>query len=295
MRDRPTRLPEWLRVKIGKQDDAAATTKLLRDHDLCTVCEQARCPNIGECFRHKTATFMLLGDTCTRNCRFCAIDHASDDQTLPPPDPDEPRRIAEASADMGMKYIVVTSVTRDDLPDGGAEHFAKTIRRLKETIPDVGVEVLTPDFQGNVASLSTVLQAGPTVFNHNVETVRTMAQRLRPQADYDRSMQVLRNAKEKFPGIVTKSGFMVGVGETDDEIKQLLDDLAAARCEIVTIGQYLQPTRQHHPVDRYVPPERFDVYAQWARRAGIPHVSSGPFVRSSYRAASLARAAIAER
>lgn len=288
----PKRLPDWLRVKIGKRDKALATTEILRDYHLCTVCEQARCPNIGECFRNRTATFMLMGDVCTRNCRFCAIDHVGPDKPLAPLDPDEPQRIARASEKMGMKYIVVTSVTRDDLPDGGAEHFARTIRALQRTIPDGGVEVLTPDFRGDVEALATVLEAEPTVFNHNVETVREMAPALRPQADYDRSLQVLLNAAEKFPDVVTKSGFMVGVGETDAQIQQLLNDLAAVKCRIVTIGQYLQPTRKHHPVDRYVPPEQFDVYAEWARRAGIPHVSSGPFVRSSYHAASLAEAAL---
>lgn len=290
--DKPRRLPDWLRVKIGKQDKTLRTTETLRDHHVCTVCEQARCPNIGECFHDRTATFMLMGDRCTRNCRFCAIDPAGPDEMLPPPDPDEPQRIAQAAEKMGMEFVVVTSVTRDDLPDGGAEHFARTIRALDKIIDDGGVEVLTPDFQGDLGGLETVIEAGPTVFNHNVETVRQMTSTLRPQADYERSLKVLTAAAEKFPNTLTKSGFMVGVGETDSQIQQLLNDLAAVQCQIVTIGQYLQPTRDHHPVDRYVPPEQFDVYAEWARQAGIPHVRSGPFVRSSYQAASLAEAAL---
>jgi len=210
---------------------------------------------------------------------------------LPPLDPDEPGHIAAAVAEMGLRFIVITSVTRDDLSDGGAEHFSKTIQAIKETIPGAGIEVLTPDFGGNREALDTVLAAGPTVFNHNVETVRQIAPILRPEADYDHSLQVLASARANSLDIVTKSGFMVGVGETDTQIKALLADLADVGCDIVTIGQYLQPTRHHHPVDRYVRPEHFDEYARWGQAAGIAQVSAGPFVRSSYRAAALAEAA----
>jgi len=284
-------LPSWLRVKVGKQGQSAATRRLLRAHGLCTVCESARCPNIGECFSRGTATFMLMGDTCTRHCRFCAVNHAAPDQQLAPLDPDEPARVAEAAAELGLKFVVVTSVTRDDLPDGGAAHFAATIHALQQRLPEVGVEVLTPDFRGDEEALEVVLAARPTVFNHNVETVREVSPPLRPQADYERSLQVLAAAGRNSPDIAIKSGFMVGVGETDAQIRRLLGDLAAVGCDIVTIGQYLQPTRHHLPVDRYVPPEQFEHYADWAKAAGINQASAGPFVRSSYHAAALAEAA----
>ncbi len=285
------RVPSWLRVKIGKQSQSAATRRLLRAHGLCTVCETARCPNIGECFSRATATFMLMGDTCTRHCRFCAVNHAAPGRQLAPLDSDEPRRVAEAAADLGLKFVVVTSVTRDDLPDGGAAHFAATIKAIQERLPETGVEVLTPDFRGDEEALKVVLTAQPTVFNHNVETVREVSPTLRPQADHERSLQVLATVRTNSPYIVVKSGFMVGVGETDAQIEKLLTDLARVGCDIVTIGQYLQPTRQHLPVDRYVPPEQFEHYADWARAAGIKHVSAGPFVRSSYCAGTLAAAA----
>ncbi len=288
--DADDRLPSWLRVKIGKQEQSRATQELLRRHALNTVCENARCPNIGECFSRHTATFMLMGETCTRHCRFCAVKHAALGEKLDPLDADEPRRVAEAAADLGLEFTVVTSVTRDDLADGGAAHFARTIRAMRERLPAAGVEVLTPDFQGDEEALDVVLAAEPTVFNHNVETVREMTSVLRPQADYERSLQVLTSAARNTSGTVVKSGFMVGVGETDGQLRCLLDDLGQAGCDIVTIGQYLRPTRQHLPVDRYVPPEQFDEYAQWARAAGIAQVSSGPFVRSSYRAGELASA-----
>jgi len=280
-----------LRVKIGKQSQSAATRRLLRTHGVCTVCESARCPNIGECFSRATATFMLMGDTCTRHCRFCAVNHAAPGRQLPPLDSDEPRRVAEAAAELGLKFVVVTSVTRDDLPDGGAAHFAATIEAIQERLPEAGVEVLTPDFRGDEEALKVVLAAQPTVFNHNVETVREVSPTLRPQADHERSLQVLSTARRNSPDIAVKSGFMVGVGETDAQIKRLLTDLAQVGCDIVTIGQYLQPTRQHLPVDRYVPPEQFEQYADWARAAGINQASAGPFVRSSYCAGALAEAA----
>jgi len=293
--DNNSRMPEWLRVKVGKQKQSRTTQRLLRRHGLNTVCENARCPNIGECFSHHTATFMLMGETCTRNCRFCAVNHAAPGEKLGPLDADEPRRVAEAAADLGLQFTVVTSVTRDDLVDGGAAHFAHTIRALRKRLPAGGVEVLTPDFQGDEEALEAVLAAGPTVFNHNVETVREMTPILRPQADYERSLQVLTRAARNNGDTVVKSGFMVGVGESDEQLRYLLDALGRAGCDIVTIGQYLQPTRQHLPVDRYVAPEQFDEYARWAQAAGIREVSSGPFVRSSYHAGELASAVLKSR
>lgn len=284
------RLPEWLRVKVGKQAAAQPTGELLRRRHLCTVCQSARCPNIGECFTRGTATFMLMGDVCTRDCRFCAVSHSSG--PLPPLDPDEPGRVARTAAEMGLDFVVVTSVTRDDLPDGGAAHFAATINAIRDALPAARVEVLTPDFLGDQNAIDLVLAARPTVFNHNVETVRELAPVLRPQADHSRSLQVLSHANRNWPGAIVKSGFMVGVGETDDQVRQLLDELAAAGCQIVTIGQYLQPTRRHHPVDRYVHPDQFETYARWAEQAGITEVSAGPFVRSSFRAADSAAAVL---
>jgi len=218
------------------------------------------------------------------------VQHAGAGEALEPLDADEPGRVAAAAADLGLEFVVVTSVTRDDLPDGGAAHFAGTIGAIRERLPAAGVEVLTPDFQGDAEALEAVLAARPTVFNHNVETVREMTPVLRPQANYERSLQVLGNAARNTEGTVVKSGFMVGVGETDGQLRCLLEELGQAGVEIVTIGQYLRPTRQHLPVDRYVLPEQFDEYAQWARAAGITEVRSGPFVRSSYRAGELASA-----
>ena len=287
----PHRLPDWLRVKIGKDSQGQQTRTLLRNHGVCTVCESARCPNIGECFSRQTATFMLMGEICTRHCRFCAVRHARPSDTLDRLDPDEPQRVADTAAHLGLRFVVVTSVTRDDLPDGGAAHFAATIDAVHQTLPQAGIEVLTPDFQGDISALQVVLDAGPTVFNHNVETVREVSPLLRPEADYDRSLQVLAAAAGNGSDIVIKSGFMVGVGETDQQVRTLLDDLAQVGCDIVTIGQYLQPTRHHLPVARYVHPDIFDRYAEWAVDAGIRHVAAGPFVRSSYRADSLAKAA----
>lgn len=283
-------LPDWLRVKVGKQAASESTRELMERRRLCTVCQSARCPNIGECFAAGTATFMLMGNACTRDCRFCAVPHAAG--PLPPPDPDEPERVAEAAAEMGLSFVVITSVTRDDLPDGGAAHFAAAIEAVRHLLPAAGIEVLTPDFLGDEAALRSVLNARPTVFNHNVETVRELSAVLRPQADHSRSLQVLAHASGNCPGVVIKSGFMVGVGETDSQVQRLLDELAAAGCRIVTIGQYLQPTRRHHPVSRYVHPDQFETYAQWAKQAGIVEVSAGPFVRSSYRAAESAAAAL---
>ncbi len=286
----PGQLPSWLRVKINKGQLSHETRHLLGCHGVATVCEQARCPNIGECYGRGTATFLIMGTICTRDCRFCAIATG----TPQPLDPDEPERVAQATADMGLDFVVVTSVTRDDLPDGGAGHFAATIRAIHGCLPQAGIEVLTPDFQGDTGAVATVVEAGPTVFNHNVETVRRLQAEVRPQANYDCSLGVLAAAHEVAPEIPIKSGLIVGLGETTDELRATLADLARAGVNILTIGQYLQPTRRHRPVSRYIPPQEFELYEQWGHVAGIAQVVSGPFVRSSYRAAEAARAVVAK-
>ncbi|NPV48371.1 MAG: lipoyl synthase [Armatimonadetes bacterium] len=279
-----SRLPAWLRVKTGKARLCAGTKQLVAEHGLQTVCENARCPNIGECYSSHTATFLIMGRTCTRNCRFCAVQHG----TPSPLDPGEPERLAAAARELGLDYAVVTSVTRDDLPDGGAAHFAATIRALHR-LGDMEVEVLVPDFGGLTPALHEVLDAGPAVINHNLETVRRLSPMIRPQADYERSLQVLREAAAHAPQVIRKSGLMAGLGESDEEIYEAMVDLQQAGCQILTIGQYLQPSRNHWPVDRYVTPERFTEYARWGESLGIAAVVAGPFVRSSYRAAETAR------
>jgi lipoic acid synthetase len=282
------RLPDWLRVKVGKRDQSRATHALLAELGLNTVCSSAHCPNIGECYGCQTAAFLILGSRCTRNCSFCAVGTG----TPEPVDEDEPRRVALAASRLGLRYVVVTSVTRDDLPDGGAGHFARTITALRDGLAGVQVEVLTPDFRGSREALATVLAAEPSVFNHNVETVRRLQATVRPQASWETSLGLLAAAGEIAPQVPRKSGLMVGLGETDEELRAALRDLAGAGVSLVTIGQYLRPTARHLPVDRYVPPEQFEVYADWAREAGIAHVASGPFVRSSYHAAEAAAAAL---
>jgi lipoic acid synthetase len=253
---------------------------MLRELGLNTVCESARCPNIGECFSRPTATFMIAGTRCTRRCGFCAVDTA---RPLPL-DPDEPRRLAEASQRLGLQHVVVTAVARDDLADGGAAHFAATIRALRAEAPAARVEVLTPDFKGDPAALRVVLDAGPDVFNHNLETVRRLSPLVRPQASYERSLGVLAYAKRLAPHLRTKSGLMVGLGETASEIEAAMGDLRAVGCDLLTIGQYLQPTRRHLAVAEYVAPVIFDEYGRLGRALGFRHVASGPFVRSSYHA-----------
>lgn len=280
-----SKFPSWLkiRVRVGGQD-YAALQNVLRGAQLHTVCESARCPNAHDCFTRGTATFLILGDRCTRNCRFCAVPHAPPD----PPDPREPGRVARMAARMGLRHVVITSVTRDDLPDGGARWFAAVIRAVRRQLPEATIEVLTPDFQGERAPLRKVLAAGPDVFNHNLETVRRLQLTIRPQADYDRSLSVLKMAREMGKGrIRVKSGLMVGLGETDAEIRGALDDLRAAGCEWLTLGQYLAPSDAHAPVKRYVTPRTFTRYAQWARARGFTAVASGPLVRSSFHAAEM--------
>jgi len=285
------RLPSWLRVKTGKASLTREMRELLRGCGVHTVCQEAHCPNIGECFSAGTATFMILGTVCTRNCRFCAVRHGRPE----PPDPGEPQRVAAAAARLGLDYVVVTCVTRDDLADGGAEQFVRTIAALRERLPEVEVEILTSDFGGARGPLETVLAARPTVFNHNVETVRRLQAEARPQADYDRSLKVLRTAAERAPEVVVKSGLMVGLGETAGEVDETLQDLAEVGCRIVTIGQYLRPSPAHLPVARYVPPSEFEQYREMGLRHGIGEVISGPFVRSSYHAAEAASRQLQQR
>jgi len=275
--------PKWIRRKLPSGPEYEAIRSMLRDGKLHTVCQEAQCPNIWECFSCGTATFLILGSRCTRNCRFCAVEQGP----LGPPDPEEPIRVAEAAEKMGLQYIVVTSVTRDDLRDGGASQFAKTIRKIRGRIPDARVEILIPDFQGDAEALQTVLDAGPDVLNHNMETVSRLYDTVRPQADYHRSLKLLRTSLELAPTTPTKSGIMLGLGERKEEIRQVLSDLRAAGCQMLTLGQYLQPTRDHLPVERYVEPEEFDQWREEALRMGFSEVSSGPLVRSSYHAQDL--------
>jgi len=258
---------------------------LLREAGLHTVCEEARCPNLGECFSRGTATFMLLGDRCTRRCGYCSV---RTERPLPP-DRGEPGRVAEAVARMRLRYVVLTSVNRDDLADGGAAHYADTVREVRRVAPAAGVEVLTPDFKGDLAALATVLDAAPEVFNHNIETVPRLFPHLRPQGDFRRSLEVLAAAGQRRPSLQTKSGLMVGLGESDDEVERVLVELRAAGVDIVTLGQYLRPSRLHEPVHRYVPPERFAAFEARARVLGFPTVHSGVFVRSSYGAEEVCR------
>jgi lipoic acid synthetase len=258
---------------------------LLRGSYLHTVCEEARCPNVGECFSRGTATFLLLGDRCTRRCGYCSV---TTGRPLPP-DPDEPRRVAQAAARMGLRHVVLTSVDRDDLPDGGAAHFAAAVREVRRAAGRVAVEVLVPDFSGDRAALGTLLEAGPEVFNHNVETAPRLFPRLRRQGSYSTSLEVLAAAKALSPGQTTKSGLMVGLGETDDEVTAVLADLAAAGVDIVTIGQYLRPSLRHEPVHRYVAPEVFVACEERAHALGIPTVYAGVFVRSSFNAEEIYR------
>ncbi len=278
------RKPEWLRMKRQGGADYNDLKRLLRTSRLNTVCESANCPNRGECFSSRTATFMLLGDVCTRHCTFCNIPGGR----VAKVDDDEPRRVAEAVRELSLRFAVVTSVNRDDLPDGGAAHFASTIRQIRRLNPGCGVEVLIPDFMGDPLALETVLEARPEVLNHNLETVPRLYPALRPQADYRRSLQVLSRARQWADGfgaaVRVKTGIMVGVGETYDEVLDLMRDAAAHGIRTLTIGQYLQPTAQHHPVTRWVTPDEFDRYAEAGRALGIEWVESGPLVRSSYHA-----------
>lgn len=271
-------LPAWLIKRTPKSRNIKELRSLLNDPLVHTVCESARCPNIGECYSKKTMTFMILGNVCTRSCRFCAVSKGAP----APVDPEEPKRVAEAASRLGLNYVVVTSVTRDDLADGGAQQFERTVSELR--INESRVEVLIPDFQGNLKALKTVAGAKPDVINHNVETVPDLYQLIRPQADYQRSLELLSNVKRIDGGICTKSGLMVGLGETFEEVRRVLEDLRRVRCDIVTIGQYISPSKSHVPVVEYVNPEVFEKYRIVGLEMGFRNVFSGPFVRSSYQA-----------
>ena len=276
------RLPEWLRKPRRNVEADHELKKMLRTRGLHTVCEEARCPNRNDCFERGAATFMILGDICSRSCGFCSVKTG---RGLPLESlASEPEEVAEAAAQLGLRYVVITSVNRDELPDGGAAHFAKTISAVRRRLPEAKIEVLTPDFKGDRRALRVVLDAAPDTYNHNVESVPRLYRTVRPQADYGQSLDVLREARRYAPRVLTKSGFMVGFGETRDEVKRLLEDLHAARVEVVTIGQYLQPTRKHLPVIEYVHPRVFDEYKEAGERLGFKAVFSGPLVRSSYMA-----------
>jgi len=274
------RKPHWLKRRLPLGPEYEQTRRRIRDGKLHTVCQEANCPNIFECFSQHTATFLILGGRCTRHCTFCAVEKGP----MGPPDPDEPRRVAEAADKMELTYVVVTSVTRDDLKDGGAGQFAETVQALRKTIDDIRIEVLIPDFQGDAVALQVVLDAAPDILNHNIETVPRLYPEVRPQADYGQSLTLLQRASDAAPHIPTKSGLMLGLGETDDEIRQVLYDLRDHGCRVLTIGQYLQPSADHHPVVRYVEPNVFEAWHDEAVDMGFGEVSAGPFVRSSYHA-----------
>ena len=276
------RLPEWLRKPHRNSEADHELKKTLRARGLNTVCEEARCPNRSECFARGAATFMILGDVCSRSCGFCSVKtgRGLPMETLSA----EPEQVADAAAHLNLRYIVITSVNRDELPDGGALHFAKTITAVRRRLPDSKVEVLTPDFKGSHRALETVLDSRPDTFNHNIETAPRLYARVRPQAEYRQSLGLLRHARHYAPGILTKSGFMVGLGERKDEVHQLLEDLRRHEVDVVTIGQYLQPTRAHLPVADYVHPDVFDEYARYGEGLGFHAVYAGPLVRSSYMA-----------
>jgi len=279
------RKPEWLKVRPPGGENFSHLKTLLRGLDLHTVCEEAHCPNVGECWGGGTATIMLLGDTCTRACRFCAVTSGNPRGVV---DPLEPEKVAAAVADLGLTYVVLTSVDRDDLPDGGAAHFAETVRAIKAMDPAILVETLVPDFQGNPEAVRTVLGGGQEVFDHNVETVRRLQSVARDRrANYEQSLFVLRFAKEVRPDVYTKSSIMLGLGETEGEVLDTLRDLREARVDIVTIGQYLRPSAWHLPVNAYVPPERFDAHRRQAEDLGFLYCAAGPLIRSSYRAGEL--------
>jgi lipoic acid synthetase len=275
--------PPWLKKRIPPFEDLVKVKSILDSAELHTVCEEARCPNLGECFSKGTATILILGRICTRNCGFCAVEHG----ISVPPDEEEPEKVAQAVRKMGLHYVVITSVTRDDLPDGGASHFAKTIQTIRALDREIQIEVLIPDFKGDPSSLTTVLEEGPDVLNHNVETIPRLYREVRPQADYRRSLRLLKRAKERDTRTLTKSGFMLGLGETEEEILSLLQDLREVGCDFLTIGQYLRPRPDRLPVVRYIPPEEFEEFKKIGEEMGFRSVASGPFVRSSFHAAQM--------
>lgn len=277
------RLPRWLKLRLPKGDSNHFTARILRDLKLHTVCEEARCPNRSECYAHRTATFLILGDICTRACRFCSVRKGKP----VPPDPDEPRRVAEAVFRLGLRHVVLTCVTRDDLPDGGAEQFVRTIEEIRRR-GNVTIEILPSDLGGNVEALDRLIDAHPDVYNYNTETVPRLYRSVRgPKVSYRWTLEIFRRIRQRAPTIRTKTGLMLGLGETVDEVLESLAELAAAGCQMVTIGQYLRPSLAQMPVVRYVPPEEFEWLGQLARRLGFSQVASGPFVRSSYHAAEM--------
>ncbi|MGW8193710.1 MAG: lipoyl synthase [Desulforhopalus sp.] len=277
------RKPKWLSRKFPQGPEYERMKNLIRNNSLATVCQEAQCPNQFECFSKGTATFMILGDRCTRNCRFCAVSN----KPLSLPDPEEPARVADAVASLKLKFAVITSVTRDDLEDGGGWYFIKTIQAIHKRSPDTRIEILIPDLQGNWEALGEILKTGPDVLNHNLETVPRLYSRVRPEAEYKRSLELLRKSKELSPQTPTKSGVMLGLGETIDELKATMADLLKNDCDILTLGQYLQPSKSHLPVERFVPPEEFDSLKEYAKNLGFKGVASGPTVRSSFEAGIL--------
>ncbi len=281
--------PDWLRVKFFGGEKYQDLKRTMRTLDLHTVCESARCPNMGECWEHGTATFMILGDICTRACGFCAVPSG---KPVGPPDEDEPFRVAEAAARMGLRYVVITSVNRDDQPDGGARIFARTIEEVRKRVAGCKVEVLIPDFRGDWSALETVLAVKPDILNHNTETVPRLYRQVRKGALYERSLELLRRAKRAQPDVPTKTGLMLGLGEEKHEVLETMQDLASQGTQILTLGQYLQPTRDHLPVIRFVHPDEFREFKQRGEQMGFKHVESGPLVRSSYHAFDQAESAI---
>ncbi|MFT7266748.1 MAG: lipoic acid synthetase [Porticoccus sp.] len=279
--------PSWLRIKAKGGSVYDKTKKIVHEHKLSTVCEEAMCPNISECWSSGTATIMLMGDTCTRACRFCAVNTGNPQGWL---DKDEAKNTAESVKLMGLKYLVLTSVNRDDLEDGGAGHYAEVVLRVKAENPDIAVEALTPDFEGSLNSIETVVDSGIVVFAQNVETVKRLTHPVRdPRATYEQTLAVLKHAKEYKPEVLTKTSIMLGLGETEAEIIEAMDDLRAINCDILTFGQYLQPTENHLPIERYVTPQEFEKYRQWGLDKGFMEVVSGALVRSSYRAEQVLR------
>jgi lipoic acid synthetase len=276
----PDRKPPWLKVQAPGGSNYLRLKNLMRELDLHTVCEEAHCPNVGECWQHGTATFMILGDVCTRNCAYCAVAHGR-----PPKfDPAEPERVAEAAAQMSLQHVVLTSVDRDDLPDFGAWAFAETIRRIKDKVPGCSVEVLVPDFQGRESSIQTVLDARPDIYNHNTETVPRLYKKCRPGGRYERVKEIFRASKRIAPNIPTKTGIILGMGETIEEVVQTMGELREVDVDILTLGQYLRPSADHIPIDRYVTPDEFAYLKREGMAMGFKHVESGPLVRSSYHA-----------
>ena len=280
-KDSPLRKPSWIRAKAPNNPEALRLREILREHELHTVCEEAACPNLGECFGHGTATFLIMGKICTRRCPFCDVAHGRPE----PLDKSEPQHLADTIKAMGLKYVVITSVDRDDLRDGGAQHFVDCINAVRNTSPDTRIEILIPDFRGRMDKAIDIFASGlPEVLNHNLETVPRLYKMARPGADYKHSLELIQAFKQHYPDVVTKSGLMVGIGESDDEILGVMRDLRAYDCDMLTIGQYLQPGQHHLPVERYVNPETFDMFTREAEAMGFKQAACGPMVRSSYHA-----------